>query len=79
MEAPQARVGQPLGNAGAGGNVFGKARVIARGEDPPGLQAVAARQPADRAFGRDVDVVGRRLLDAAADLPGVVIATRMSG
>ena len=65
----QARVGEPLGKAGAGGDIFGKARVIARGESPPCLQAVAAGEPADRAFGGDVDVVRRDLFDAPADFP----------
>ncbi len=61
-------VGQRFGDASAGPNVFRKTGMITRREDALCLQAVAPRQPADRALGGDVDMVGRRLLDPPGDL-----------
>src|SRR5205807_2073859 len=63
MEMAEARVGQAFGQADARLDVFGKTGVITRGEDAFVLEAVAPRQPADRALGRDVDVVRRRLFN----------------
>ena len=69
VEAAQRLVGDRLGQAGARGDIFGKARVIAGGEQAPALAAVAARRPADRALGGDVDVVGAGGVDAPRNLP----------
>ena len=67
MKAPKPGIGQRFGEAGAGANVFREAGVVARGEDALRLQTVAPRQPADRTLGRDMDVVGRRLLNSPGD------------
>ena len=71
MKIAQPRVGEPFGHAEPRRYVFGKAGVVAGGEDALAPEAIAPRQPADRAFGRDMDVVRRRLLDLAADPPQV--------
>ena len=71
MKIPQAGIGQPFGDADSGRHIFGEAGVVAGGEDPLVRQAIATRQPADRAFGGDMDMVGLGFLDALADLsPG---------
>ena len=59
VKAPQGLVGPALGNGRPRGNIFGKARVVARGEQASALEAIAPRRPADRPLGRDVDVVDR--------------------
>ena len=64
VEMAQQMVGPILGDQRARAHIFGKARVIAGGEQPPALQAIAPRRPADRPFGGDMDVVGAGGLDA---------------
>ena len=71
MKIAQAGIGQPFGNADPRRHIFGEAGVVAGGEDPLVGEAIATRQPADRAFGGDMDMVGLGFLDAPADLsPG---------
>ena len=71
MKVAQRRVGQTSsGTQRARGDIFGKARVVAGGEQPTAFAAIAARRPADRPFGRDMDMVGARRLDAPRDFPG---------
>ena len=68
VKAPQHRVAPGLRDRNARRDVFRKARRVAGGERVPVPPAVGAHRVADRAFGRDVDRVGRILLDAARNL-----------
>ncbi len=71
MKIAQARIGQPFGNADPRRHIFGKTGVVTGGEDPLMREAIAPRQPADRSFGGDMDMVGLGFLDALSDLsPG---------
>ena len=70
MEKAQSGVGQARRQAGSRPDIFWEARVVARRERPSGLQAMAAREPADRPFGGDMDMVRRKIFDALTDLGG---------
>ena len=71
MESAQARICEPFGRSEPRRDVFRKAGVVARGENALAPEAMAPGQPADRTFGGDMNVVRRRLLDLAVDLPEV--------
>ena len=59
MEAAHEGVAPRQRQADAGMHVFGKARVVGRGEGDAAGQAEVARRPAQRALGHQMDGVGR--------------------
>ena len=59
VKAAQEPIGQRGRHRRTGCNVFGKPRVITRGEGQVPAQAIASRGMADRALGRDVNMVDR--------------------
>src|SRR6476660_3030739 len=63
MEAPLQRVAPGLWHRQPGRDIFGKARVIARGERPFGLAAIAPRHQTDRTLRGDMDEIGLGFLD----------------
>ena len=62
------RIAEGLRHWQASGQIFRKARVIARGERPARSYARGPRRKADRAFRRDVDIVRLHRLDPASHL-----------
>ncbi len=69
VEAAQQRIGDCFRYPGAGGNIFRKPCVVARGERALRPQAIAARGKAHRAFGRDVDMIDRGSLQPSRYRP----------
>jgi hypothetical protein len=58
MEASQPGIGEAQGQAEAGRDIFGKARVIGGRERQSTTQAITPRRQAERPFGRNVNGVG---------------------
>jgi hypothetical protein len=71
VKSAQPRIGEGFGHTEPRRDVFGKAGVVAGGERAFAPQTIAPRQPADGAFGGDMNVVRRCLLDLAVDPPKV--------
>ncbi len=71
MKAAHHPIADRVGNAGADRDILGEARGVGGGECEPVAQAIAPHRPADGAFGRDVDRVGRGLFDPPCDLAPV--------
>ena len=67
MKTPQHVVDPLLRDRRARRDIFGKARRVARRERPAVSDAVGPHRMADRAFGRDMNCVGARRLDALGD------------
>jgi len=67
MKPAQQRVSDSFRYSGAGGDIFRKARVIARREDAFRPQAIAARGKAQRILGSEVDMVGCRGVQPLGD------------
>ena len=64
VKPAQRGIGPALGHQRARRDIFGKARVIAGGEDAPVRLAIVAGGEADRPFCRNVDMIGLQGVDA---------------
>ena len=70
VEIAQPAIGPAFRHRQPGAEIFGKARVVAGGERPADIAAIAPRHDTERPLGDNVDVIGLASLDQARDVTG---------